>query len=107
MNDSVDVSDVGVGVVLDAELGAKLHQRLRHGTRAAHGIPDALLRLHVTDRAQDCGRSIGRGPDILNEVVQHLRRIAVGDEFTDEAAHRFAQPHLHHVFKNVDIEHAT
>ena len=58
---------------LDAEFSCEFHERFGHGARAADGIPDAFVGLHVRDAAEHGGRAVGRGADVLREVVDHLR----------------------------------
>ena len=99
--------DVGRRVEDDAELGGELDERFGNGARAAHRVPDTLLHLHVADGAEDGGRGVRGGADVLNEVVEHLRGVAVGNELADGAGDGFAQAHLHDVFEDVEVEGAA
>ena len=55
---------------------------------------------------QDGGRGIGRGADVLDEVVEHLRGVGVGNLFADDLGDRLAEAHAHDVLQDLDVERA-
>ena len=82
----------------------ELGQRLRHGARAAHRIPDAFVGLHVRDAAEHGGRAVGRRADVLREVVDHLRDARIGRECAHRARDGAAHAHREHVAEHLRIE---
>ena len=99
-----DLGDARVCVNLHAKLARELLQRDRHGARATHRIPDALVGLHVRDAAEHGRRTVRRRADVLREVIHHLRHARI----RRERAHRSrdAAPHAHgkHVAEHLGIE---
>ena len=98
---------IGAHVEAHAKLRRQLHHSLRHGARSAHRIPDTLFHLHGADRGQNRRRCVRAGAYILHHVVQHLRRVGVGDELADGSGHGLTHAHLQHIAQHLDVEDAA
>ena len=63
---------------LDSQFPGEPGQGTRPRRGASSRIPDPLAGLHVGNAAQHRGREVGRRPDVLGEVIEHLGDPGIG-----------------------------
>ena len=89
---------------LDPQRFRKPCQRFRNGARSAHRIPHAFPRLHVRDAAKHRRRSVGRGPDILREMIDHLGYALIANVAAHDPGDAAARPHCEHVAEDAGLK---
>ena len=104
---NLNIRHLGIGAQISPKRGREVRKPFSRGARTAHRIPNTFGCLHIANAAQYRRRQIRAGPDILREVIQHLRQLLIRHMAADDFRHCLAHAQRHDITQHIGLEIIT